>query len=77
MACSLQTIKYIASMVPLNARIKLLHTLVVSRLNYAAVILNVTIENKEKLQKQLNWALRVVLIDDNSTLPILHKKQTY
>jgi hypothetical protein len=56
----IKSIRHIYSKVPLTARIQLLHALVLSHLNYASVLLNgISQCNKDKLEKQLNWGIRV------------------
>ena len=60
MAMGIQSIKYLTTYVPQKARLQLLHALVICHLNYSALLLNgVSQRNKDKLEKQLNWGIRV------------------
>ena len=60
MAMGIITIWYISSKIPLKARIQLLRALVISQLQYACVLYNaISQENKTKLERQLNWGVRV------------------
>ena len=60
MAMGIQSIRYLSNCIPIKARIQLLHALVISHLNYSSLIFNgISQHNKNKLEKQLNWGLRV------------------
>lgn len=61
MAIGIKTIRHIRSRIPLTARIQLLHALVLSHVNYGCVLLtDISQTNRMKLERQLNWGLRVV-----------------
>lgn len=60
MAMGIKSIRHIANRIPLSARIQLLHALVLSHYNYGCTLLSdLSQENKTKLERQLNWGLRV------------------
>ena len=60
MAVGIKTISMIRDKIPLKSRLLLLHSLVISHVNYASILftgLNQTLLHK--LETQLNWGLRV------------------
>ena len=55
----IKTIRHIAPLIPLNARVLLLHALVLSHYNYGCMLLNnINQARKDKFERQLNWGLR-------------------
>ena len=60
MAIGIQSIRHIAEFIPVTARMQLVHALVLSHLKYACILYNsLSCRSNTKLQRQLNWALRV------------------
>ena len=60
MAMGIRSIRFIAHAIPIQARIQLVHALVLSHMNYASVLYNdITLHNRAKLDTQLKWAIRV------------------
>ena len=68
MAMGIQSIKYLTTYIPQKARLQLLHALVICHLNYSALLFNgISQRNKNKLEKQLNWGIRVCFNVSRST----------
>lgn len=60
MAAGIMSIRFLGRMIPLKARLQLMHAIVLSHLNYASVLFTgINNINKGKLDKQLKWAVRV------------------
>jgi hypothetical protein len=60
MAVGIKALNCISSSIPLKSRIQLLHAIVMSHYNYSSMLLlGISSTSQNKLEKQLNWALRV------------------
>ena len=62
MAHAIRSIYLIRHQVPLNARILLLKSLVLSHLSFSAIFFqNLSAKNLKRLNRQINWGIKGVL----------------
>ena len=66
MALDIRSIYLIKHQIPLNARILLLKSLVLSHLSFSAIFFqNLPAKNLKRLNQQVNWGIKVCFLREN------------